>query len=62
MLVVERGVLVDSDGMAMQRGWSGAHSSSCVWALVNVVGCWSLFVNRSGGGRLWVALGGGRHW
>ena len=55
-------MLVDGGGIAMRRGWSGAHLSLCMWVLVNVVGCWSLFVNRSGGGCSWVALGGGHCW
>ena len=27
-----------------------------------VVGCWSPFVDRGGGGHLWVAVGAGSHW
>ena len=60
--MVEWGAFVDGGGVAMRRGWSRACLSSCVWALIYMVGCWSPFVDCSGGGRLWVALGGGHHW
>ena len=56
--------LMESGGVAMQRGWGRVCSSMVVgcWSPFVVVGCWSPFVDRGGGRHLWVALGGGRHW